>query len=66
MPNVKPKEFARRLSVRVPESVYKAIDGVIRHRGLSKSGFIRQILTEALRIEESEVNGNDQDRGLGS
>lgn len=65
MPNVKPKRFGRWLSARLPESLHKVIDDVARHRGLSKSGFIRQILTEALRIEESEVNGSE-DRGAGS
>ncbi len=66
MPNVKSKEFGKRLSVRVPESLYNAVDDVIRHGGLSKSEFIRQILVEALRMRESEVNVHDQDRSSGS
>lgn len=36
MPNVKPKQFGRWLSVRVPESVYRVIDDVARHQGLGK------------------------------
>lgn len=64
MPNAKPKQFSRWLCVRLPESVYKAVDDVARHRGLSKSEFIRKILTEALRI--SGVIVNEQDCGVGS
>ena len=65
MPNVKPKQFGRRLSVRVPESLYKAIDGVIRHEGLDKSAFIRKVPTDALKIRESEVTVDDEDRSAG-
>lgn len=66
MLNVKPKQFGRMLTVRLPESLYKAVDDVLRHGGLSKSGFIRKILTEALRIAESEVISGDKDCGAGA
>ena len=51
--NTKPKRLTRRLNLRLPPALYRAVAAAAERRGIAAADMIREILTRSRTIREA-------------